>query len=87
MTLFRLDEYTDDMGDLTGFFTSKEAALEHAFHDRPTDTPKRHTWSEVWEFKYNGNPDLEERLDGMISTKVGIKAWEKGQIIKGYYYE
>lgn len=87
MTLFRLDYYEDDMGDLTGFFTSKEAALEYAFHDREVLTPTRRNWTEVWEFKYNGNIELDEKLDGRISTKAGLRAWEKGKVINNYYYE
>lgn len=87
MTLFRLDHYQDDMGDLAGFFTSKEAALEYSFYDRQVSTPTRRSWSEIWEFKYNGNIDLDEKLDGRISTKAGLQAWEKGQVSDNHYYE
>lgn len=87
MTLFRLDYYQYDCGELIGFFTSKEAALEYCLHDQEVHTPTRHEWSEIWEFKYIARIDLDERLDGLICPDQGIKAWEKGRIIEGTYYQ
>ena len=87
MTLFRLDYYQDDCGELIGFFTSKEAAMEYCLHDQEVHTPTRHEWSEIWEFKYIARIDLDERLDGLICQEQGIKAWEKGRIIEGTYYQ
>lgn len=87
MTLFRLDYYQDDFGELIGFFTSKEAALEYCLHDQKVHTPTRHEWSEIWEFKYIARIDLDERLDGLICREQGVKAWEKGRIIEGTYYQ
>lgn len=87
MTLFRLDHYYLDNGNLMGFFTSKEAALEYALHDREVDTPYGREWTEVWQFKYNGTIELDEKLDGRISTKAGTQAWENGRIIEGKYYQ
>jgi len=86
MTLFRLDYYYDDNGELIGFFTSKEAAMQYALHDRKVDTPTTRSWTELWEFKYNGNIELEEKLDGRVSTKQGLKAWDKCRIINSTYY-
>lgn len=87
MTLFRLDYYQDDCGELIGFFTSKEAALEYAMHDRPVHSPFGREWTEIWEFKYVARIDLDERLDGLICEEQGRKAWEKGRIIEGTYYQ
>lgn len=87
MTLFRLDHYYLDNGELIGFFTSKEAAMEYALHDREVDTPYGREWTELWEFKYNKTIDIEEKLDGRISTKKGLEAWENGRIIEGRYFQ
>jgi len=87
MTLFRLDYYQDDCGELIGFFTSKEAAMEYCLHDQEIHTPTRHQWSEIWEFKFSRNIDIEEKLDGRISTKKGLEAWENGRIIDSTYFQ
>ena len=87
MKLYRLDYYQDDCGELIGFFTSKEAAKQYAFHDRKVDSPTRNTWTEIWRFTYSSSINLEEKLDGMISTEKGLSAWEKGSNMNVTYYQ
>lgn len=87
MKLYRLDYYQDDCDELIGFFTSKEAAMQYALHDRECHNPQYRTWTELWEFQCPKIQDLEERLDGMVERSQGLAAWEKGTNMNVTYYQ
>lgn len=87
MKLYRLDYYCEDVGELIGFFTSLDAAMQYSLHDREVDVVTSRTWSEVCEFSYSGGAKLEEKMDGMISTEKGLQAWEHGANLKSFYYQ
>ncbi len=84
MILYRLDEYELDFGNLIGFFTSEEAALEYALCTEPCRNPNLRHHTEITSFRTNRT--LSDDMDGRVDDKKGRAAWENGKILDIKYY-
>jgi len=82
--IYRADDYTNNMGDLIGFFTSKEEAESEIEFSNPTNVNDG-TFSQITEFEVNSN-----KLEGVYISDNEImlseEIWGDGKIINDYYY-
>ena len=82
--IYRADDYTNNMGDLIGFFTSKEEAESEIEFSNPANVNDG-TFSQITEFEVNSN-----KLEGVYISDNEImlseEIWGDGKIINDYYY-
>ena len=82
--IYRADDYTNNMGNLIGFFTSKEEAESEIEFSNPTNVNDG-TFSQITEFEVNSN-----KLEGVYISDNEImlseEIWGDGKIINDYYY-
>jgi hypothetical protein len=82
--IYRADDYTNNMGDLIGFFSSKEEAESEIEFSNPANVGDG-TFSQITEFEVEGS-----KLEGVeLSDNEAVlseKIWGSGIIINNYYY-
>ena len=82
--IYRADDYTNNMGNLIGFFASKEEAESEIEFSNPANVSDG-TFSQITEFKIDSNKlegvDISDN-EIMLSKEI----WGDGKIINDYYY-
>lgn len=79
-TLYRADDYYRNMGDVVGFYESKEQAEADIKYKTPANGADGN-FSQITEFSSDvfWYPDTDNRNEMM-------KLWENGEIINTYFY-
>ena len=82
--IYRVDEFNDNMGNVIGFFASKEEAESKLEFSSPTNTGDG-TFSQITEFEIP-----ESKLEGVelsdTERMLDEGVWGSGEIINDYYY-
>lgn len=82
-TLFRADDYTNNMGDFLGFFTTLEDAKSELEFSNEINSAQDGTFSQITEFTVLTSEF--EKADEFNKDEM-MKLWGEGEIIKDYFF-
>ena len=82
-TLFRADDYTNNMGDFLGFFTTLEDAKSELEFSNEVHSAQDGTFSQITEFTVLTSEF--EKADEFNKDEM-MKLWGEGEIVKDYYF-
>lgn len=82
--VYRADDYYNNMGDIIGFFASKEEAESELEFSEPTNVGDG-TFSQITEFEI---PESKLKNVELSDTERMLEEdiWGSGEIINDYYY-
>ena len=84
-TIFRADDYFNNMGNFLGFFETKEEAEDELTFTNETET-QHDNYSQITEFQVDSRKLCNVKIsdnEKMLSYDI----WGDADIIKNYYYE
>lgn len=82
-TLFRADDYTNNIGDFLGFFTTLEDAKSELEFSNEVDNAQDGTFSQITEFTVLSSEF--EKADEYNKGEM-MKLWGEGEIVKDYFF-
>ena len=82
--IYRADDYYNNMGDLLGFFSTKEDAESELEFSNPTKIGDG-TFSQITEFEVESSK-LESVEISDNETMLSEEIWGNSHIINDYYY-